>query len=212
MKRWTGRPLLIAIIAFLACCILALAVWIPAFSQARSAGRLLAALQSVEIGRTTYDDVLRIKAEYNGTTGQERCTPDSCAIDFQIENKWIHSLHLAPRTIVWAFIGVQRGHVKGLMAKMIVGGNNPSEVTGAFIEESDLQPDLRPFSFQFSQGIGQANAHLDGAATPTQRALAFKFNIACLYKPGGCKNAGEIVPGWLAEKEKDPNFHLAPAP
>jgi hypothetical protein len=165
--------------------------------RARAEGEsFLSDVRGLRVGQSTYDDVLRIQTKhksYSSVVGN-RCDRDLCNVDFLSGNKWLYELGLVPGAIFTGGLDV-RG---GVLTRISVGVHlNPQG--GATTDEIPADPSVSPYevhgrNFYQSETYFFISVFITSAASEDERQKAYAFNLACLTKLGGCKDANEILP------------------
>jgi|GEM_PF-2841135 len=185
-----------------------LAVGLPVllfFAAARpraNASRLLKRLSSVEVGRSHFQPIEKMAADFPGFS---TCSGDSCV--FQFQNTWMHRFHLAPLTEFTALLrrgGLASdpggGSVGALDLAMLVRQDNGAITSAMMFDRMAPQGAAAGASFDASitfdaQGRpGRTIVLLAPTAPARQRQRARGFNLACLTSLGGCKTSRELLP------------------
>jgi len=164
--------------------------------RARAEGdAFLSDVRGLRVGQSTYDDVLRIQTKYKSYSSVEgnRCDRDLCDVDFLSGNKWLYELGLVPGAM---FTGGVR--VRGGVLTRISVGFLSAPPYGAATEEIPADPSVSPYEVHgrvySSETYAFISVRITSAASEDERQKAYAYNLACLTKLGGCKNANEILP------------------
>ena len=183
-------------------------VTIANFSRVR-AQHLLAALQTIRVGTTTFAEMQVLARQHHAHLSQP-CEASLCRFDFPlIENTVLAKTHLAPVTRFGGLVTVKNGKV----SYMTVGLDVTSRVrtiTSADVlvfppgEQEAFPSGGAPFSIHttwggaFKQGESDKKwktiVTMTSNAVPELQRAAFDFNLSCLTRLGGCTDSGELLP------------------
>jgi hypothetical protein len=169
----------------------------------KNAEALLSELQNIQMGQTGFDEVRAIAMQYSSHVrkGTGICMPSECNLTLGFENLWLQRLHLAPRTTFGAVLLVRNGRIYYVNTAMTLdSGDEVISASTTMVEEDHGQPS---YSVVTKRGVDnrpwQVIVHLTPRATVSQQQRAFQFNLACLYRLGGCKDSSNLLPSvWQA--------------
>ncbi len=191
-----------------AICLALLAVAFAQAYRARAFGNeFLADVRNRRVGQSTYQDVLRVQAKYRSRSSSEPgdCDQNLCDMAFSGGNERLYRLGLVPGA---KFIGSLRVQ-QGLLVEIGVSYQANSHFN-AYTEET-IDSAVNPYQVGGKRGSSPPAysyvwARITSAAAPAQREKAYAYNLACLTKLGGCKDANKILPilGSLTDTEQPP--------
>jgi hypothetical protein len=161
---------------------------------ARDANRVVQSLRRVELGQTHIEELMRTIPGH-WVTG----LPKGSRSNYQLAltNKFLHNLRLAPLTGIVINIGTDAGTIDEIEVFWSIGefgstaqvqffqvmGHTPECGRNICVHRLD-QSDGRPSKIQ---------AMVSPTATAAERNRLLDFNIGCLSKIGGCKDARELL-------------------
>ena len=165
--------------------------------RARANGdEFLSDVRKLRVGQSTYDDVLKIQANYKSRSSVQGngCDRNLCILSFSFENRWLYHFGLVPGARFTGSLAVRRGILAGVSLYLV---SNPRY--DAKTEETPADPNVSPYDvggrkFSTRQAYSYIWAHITSAASEDQREKAYAFNLACLTKWGGCKDSNELLP------------------
>jgi hypothetical protein len=168
-------------------------------------------LKLVRAGPCPFSVVVNLSDKYHGVWSESTNHPPPCGgpasrIDFKFDNHWSHRILFAPYTMFWAGMTVNGNHVCNFEAGTASFGG-PHEVLGPSYDVWDYSKMISGFEggghFQVDPGVPHASVLMDAEATAAQREIAFAFNLNCLTKLRGCRDAKEMNPeAWQAGVEQ----------
>lgn len=187
-----------------------------AFAQAYRArefgNEFLSDARNLRVGQSTYEDVLRIRAKYRSRSLNDlgSCDQNSCETGFSGGNKWLYHLGLVPGAVFIGGLTVRQGVLVKISATYAC---NPGY--DANTEETVGGSPVSAYEVRHKQAVSALVyksiwVHITSAATPAQRERAYAYNLSCLTKLGGCKDANEILP--LLRKLTEANRPPPPPP
>jgi hypothetical protein len=191
--RLMKKQLLIAVCAaFVAA---AVVLWMVK-SPVRQAATFLHYLDNIVPGKTSESELLLsppFKAQ------ERQCQEGVCSYAFVAENKVLHSLHLAPETLVSAMVIVENGRVTEVTVGeyMFVKDQALAVALQEIPAGSDCsaKPCLRKMSRhgQNISGFDSATITFDGDSY-LHKQLADAMNLECLSRVRGCSSQVEMAP------------------
>lgn len=168
-----------------------------------SARRFLADIQVGNIGQPASTTVLDLVRQYSDAEANHSkkigkvgggCDRGNCEAAFLFDNEWLRRLKFAPPVWMRATISIQNGMLTTRNVEMGCGA-------GAFFlastsERLDQLHDHEQYHVgqRGSDGNWRESVTLGPGATPEQRRAAFGFNVDCLSRWGGCKDAAMLLP------------------
>ncbi len=173
------------------------------------AGRILNEIRNERWSSVNFEEAREISETYGGHPGVFGrhgipCNADSCRFDIAVSNFPMDFLHLAPKTSFDVSIHVQSGRVTAVSSDLlsrILGGSPPEPAPlGANVVENIEQTDPSAPAFLWNintdivAGASTINVAINPSATAEQRRAAYDFNLSCLTKLGGCKDARDFLP------------------
>jgi hypothetical protein len=165
--------------------------------RARERGEaFLSNVRRLRVGQSTYDDVVAIETRYKSQSSfyGDRCDRDLCDVDSLFGNKWLYELGLVPGAMFTGGLRVRRGILTRISVSV---DSNPRY--NATTEEIPADPGVSPYEFHGRSYVESETyafiwVRITTAASEEERQKAYAFNLACLTKLGGCKDANEILP------------------
>jgi len=204
------RRVLFTILAATAAILLTLLA--VAFAQAYRArafgNEFLADVRNLRVGQSTYQDVLRVQAKYRPRSSSElgNCEQNLCDMAFSGGNEQLYRLGLVPGDV---FIGSLRVR-QGVLVKIGISYQSNSHYD-ANTEETvggpgGLACEVGGKAIASERTYSYVWARITSATTPGERQKAYAYNLDCLTKWGGCKDANKILPilRSLTDAEKPP--------
>jgi hypothetical protein len=158
--------------------------------------------KELKVGSSTYEEAKSFLNSNDKHLQYSRpCSANDCEVVFEFRNSWMRALRLAPGTSFGGRLIFRDGVLALRYMHLGQGVCCVNIVTeGRELEPGALEDQL---SKDFSKSLqrdesGQpwhAYVLLSPKATPEQRQEAYSFDLSCLSKLGGCKNAAELAPG-----------------
>ncbi len=191
----------------------------------RSAEGLLLEARELRVGDSNSVRVLQLAEKYHGgiRKGVE-CKPSNCAIDIEIRNRSLSRFHLAPPTSFAVSFFTSQGRSVQIsfgMMSTILGptyylrrwfyGEAPSFTFAAEVlddlEKSEFHQSDEKYSALARRDYFQNRpeiliVHLTPKVDLKVRDKALAFNLSCLSKLGGCRDASEFLPVVWRESDK----------
>ena len=181
----------------------------------REMKRLVIQVASVEVGKTKLDDWHRELEQARVRNWNVSCNhQQTCSIEWQGENKILHSLRLAPSSRVMAVVNFKDGVASEINVWMeiddapdVMGVAYPG--TGAAVHQA---ADNRFCNQHYSTYVKQHGPHcwrvvtMDSCVLAEEHAKAFAINSHCLETIGGCKTPEEILPEVLNSSDPCAQF------
>jgi hypothetical protein len=170
----------------------------------RTAASLRDEICSLELGKSSFDEVSRLSRRYQGHIFShdnlpESCSPEGCTYVMYVENPLSKAIRVGPRTTLVARLSINENvlNARVLILARIRGGR---------------ELDVRLEQFSQSDWVGDARmARYSKVDTVVVRVpahdsmrfleLAGNLNLSCLVKALGCKQPAEILP-FLTGKTK----------
>jgi hypothetical protein len=203
---FTRRWIIVLVISIV---ISVLSIWIEGQFNLVRARDLLAAMQTVRVGKTSLPEVENLASQLGGVAHQP-CDASFCNVDFgPVQNSLLTKLHLAPATRLGSRITVQNGTVSYLTigydvtspARTIASadvfifritdewafpaGGAPFEVNVRWGASGPSMPDQR----------WKIGVRMTPAAPQELQRTAFAFDLSCLTRLRGCTSGDELLPG-----------------
>ena len=206
-KGQTGRSSVLGYLAVLSVLVLAVIAAVVTHQPTRNAQRFMKDLMHLEVGKSSFTDALDLSKRYGGiewkvNDSPEKCTPERCYLAFPFENTWLHRLHLAPRIVLMAIVGVENGQVRSRLVGFASATRTPS--IEVFANERLAFSSGEAYRIVSYSAVPRLGIELTPLATSDQRQRAYAFNLSCLSKIGGCGDAGELLPS-LTQKNQQGN-------
>lgn len=207
MPSTTRRRLWIAALAVVTGYALVAAIaFAVTIHKAERAQDLQKQLSTIQLGRTSSDEVDGLVLRFADIATRRSCADGGCVVEFRVDNRWMHRLLFAPITRFYASVASRDSRVTQVMCLIHVYTRLGSDVPRAIAStlETEFGPEHR--SFWFGVGGRKASALVPPEASGSERQFAFEYNLGCLHKLSGCKDATEIVPVWWREEQKKPKL------
>jgi hypothetical protein len=164
------------------------------------AEQFLSEFVRLRVGESTVDRVAPLIETYHGEWWQSRplepgepdmtpCGHPFSQVDFVFENRWLHRVLFAPRTIFDASIQLKDNRVCFRSAGMITTAGG---VRAMHVDE--FREGRLPWPFKAVLNLWNMPVSMTAAATDAQRAAAYSINLDCLTKLRGCHDTREIAP------------------
>jgi hypothetical protein len=186
---------ILASVAILFSALLAFALG-QAFHVRATGNSFLSDVRKLSVGHSTYDDLLRIQANYRSYSSIEgnKCDRDLCILDFSFDNKLLCQLGLVPGAMFVGGLRVEKGILVGISLSIVA---NPQ--LHAAMEERLAAPNLNPYEIGGKRFVSRPAysyvwAHITSAASEEERSKVYGFNLWCLTRLGGCKDSIELLP------------------
>ena len=197
-KSRSKRVFVTALVVPILTWILLSAVGLYATHKARKhAADCLADTLKIRPGVSTLEDVKLLVSRYNGSL--RKMNPSSVSIDGSLwgndsywagigfDNRWLHRLIFAPKTVLGIDICVRNDRVT-LLSVAFAKTDNP--FTGILIEEKPEGGD-NPGFVSTPSGMGKI-IHLTAEIGEAKRAAAYSLNLDCLTRIRGCRSVKEL--------------------
>jgi hypothetical protein len=175
--------------------LLACALW-QAYRARANGDEFLSDVRKLRVGQSTYEDVLRIQANYKSRSSVQgnACDRNLCILDFCFENNWLYHFGLVPGSRFIGSLMVRRGILVKVSLSLL---SDPRY--DAMTEETPADPNVSVYDvggrkFSTGQAYSYVWAHITSAASEDERQKAYAFNLSCLTKWGGCKDSNELLP------------------
>jgi hypothetical protein len=184
-------------------------VVLPVLWKRMKAGRILNEVRVEHWSSVNFEKAREISERYGGQPGilgrqNVPCSASSCRFDIAVSNFPMDYLRLAPKTGFHVSIHVRNNRVTAVSSDLlstILGGSPPQLAPlGADVIEDIEQTDPSAPAFRLTldtdsvSGASTINVALNALATAEERKAAYDFNLGCLTKLGGCKQAGDFLP------------------
>lgn len=189
----------------------------------RKAERLMAEVRALRVGDSNLDKVYQLVERYNGRVRDgDKCKTAECTVEIIITNQSLSRYHLAS----WTFFGVTffirqgrtvrislvlESEIKDLsyFFKRLVYGQEIDFVCVASIsddlEYSKYNQSGERYRVVARRDVENRPERLIVLLSPTVDAVtrdkALAFNLGCLSKLGGCRDASEFLPAVWREIE-----------
>lgn len=188
--KW--QRLLIFAIALVAFFILGIVVYA---AHVRSSAQAL--IDTAKSIRSTADAEREI-AVWQGRTRESAwesvsTQPADRSFDTRVDNGWLHRLHICPPTAVALTITMRGGQLRSIILVMFTG-SDPNTTPGVWVQEWFDSGTATDFYVKEKDKPWRATVEFSSSVPEAERENAFALNAECFVKPGGCKNAGEILP------------------
>jgi hypothetical protein len=191
---------------YVICGVIALAI---TMREANTGRALLVELQRLS-GGAAADNLASVAAQYHGTIPAGGCGAETCTAKFKLNNNSLHLLRLVPMTVLAAEITTRKSASADVHVTLsVIRGDYPA--SGAVVAIASLTQLSGGGEFPFGVGFQgksptKGYAHVTPQASPEQRSLAFNFDLSCLYRPGGCKDAAALAPAWWLSFQNRPKL------
>jgi hypothetical protein len=164
----------------------------------RSAQAFLDDLKVLRVGKSSFAEIQQLREVYLDVWKKADCKPSQdCALDFAIENTWLHRLRLVPWTKFQGTLYIRDGTLTRM--GVILAANTGNLGFGAVVVETpgDIQ-DQKSYAIRHrrnQKGLPEnVSIYLTPTSTATERQQAYGFNLTCLARFGGCKDSSELLP------------------
>jgi len=171
-------------------------------SPQKELNRFLNQVATVEVGKTELADWRTQLERAHLSNWSMACDQQTCNVGWRGENKLLHELRLAPRSVVECDVQFKNGIASGMDIWVEIddtadasGATYPG--TGAMVHQP---PDSRSCTQHYSTYVKQRGQRywgvvtMDSCALPEDRAKALAINSGCLAEIGGCKSPEAILP------------------
>jgi hypothetical protein len=174
----------------------------------------LADVSKLTLDRSTFDDAQKLAIKYRAAIAEEQnvvgdtalgCTPEHCEFKFFFHNNWLRRLRLAPPVWLRAGIGVSRGRIAYRHVELC-SGEGAAYYSAYVTEVPNLPQPLKDYNVgrQWSSDIKwRVSIEMTPAATAQEHGQAYRFNVRCLSRLGGCKDASELLPSIKWDSPRD---------
>jgi hypothetical protein len=163
---------------------------------ARRAHDLLAESTTLQIGRSGLSDVEAVAGRFGITPGND-CTPEDCQLVVTIDNSPLPSWWRRSGATFGTSFVVEKGVLVEREYAMAIGVG-PNRPFAEVREREHWRERPEPVDVQVSSDEAdpkwRAIVHLTTAASPEVRNRYLSFNLKCLSKFGGCKDAHQLLP------------------
>lgn len=157
---------------------------------------LLSETTSLQVGRSGLTDVQRLASHFGGAPDAD-CTAAHCAIAIKVDNSEFPEWWRGPGTTFVVGLSVENG-ILVAKAFSLWSGVGPN---GSFVEVSEKEHwrEIPEPVFVQTQATTddprwRAIVNLTPAAPPKVRERYLSFNLRCLSKFHGCKDAQDLLP------------------
>jgi hypothetical protein len=174
-----------------------LAVW-SANRTRRQAERFLRDFVSLQVGKSTLEDVRRLAKDHDGTESvvspelaPAGCAPDCRISSFWFESQWLYRLGLGPATAMVATLQTGGGR---LIGRAIAIESTSEWDSAVAVDERLLSRSGEPYNVRFRSMRPRWCVEFTPAAPAELRRRAFALNLDCLSRIPGCKTKEQILP------------------
>jgi len=182
---------------------------LPVWWKRTKAERILSEIRVEHWSSVNFEEAREISQRYGGHPGifgrqNMPCSASSCRFDIAVSNFPLDYLHLAPKTGFYVSIHLKDDRVTAvssdLLSTILSGSSFQPAPLGADVIEDIVQTDssapgfLSTLSTDSVSGASTINVALNASATREERQAAYDFNLGCLTKLSGCKQAGDFLP------------------
>jgi len=197
MKKMLAAALLVLIVGAIFIC------YSKAMLDRRKAEGLLAVVKQLPVGAVGRADVLNAISRFSGYT-RETTNEGLPEIEFSFDNHWLARLKLVPYTEFWGTLTFRDGIlVRKHATEFIPASGCAAKVTERKRGEG-FENGIAPQDFPRHTVTGTwnspTNARLiyvenDNTYGEAQRRSDWTFNLSCLTRIGGCRDARYVLPG-----------------
>lgn len=166
------------------------------FRPVTRAHELLAQSMTLQVGRSGFGDVQTVARRFGITPGND-CTLDDCQLVVTVDNSLLPNWWRRSGATFGASFLVEKGILveREYALAIGVGPNRPfAEVR----EREHWRETPEPVDVQTSSNDAdpkwRATVHLTTAAPPEVRNRYLSFDLKCLSRFGGCKDAEQLLP------------------
>ena len=203
MKNRTLIPLVAVAVGAVVVCYLAITY------PRRELDHVLDQVRKVEIGKTKLAG-WRTGLEHSPAgAGRLVCDRQNCGVAWEIENRFLRKLHLAPRTarVEVDFTGgtADDFYIWIEVDNLSDANGQRSPGAGATVHQSnDPRFCDANYSSYLKENFGKrwAVATMGPCVLPGNRAKAMAFNTGCLSKVRGCEDGAEILPKVFGSEQR----------
>lgn len=176
-------------------------LWVP-LRECREATAMLADVQAIRVGSATFADAQHLAASYRKhlRDPSQSCSTNRCELVFEFSNAPLGRLHLAQVTLFVVGIQVEGGRIVragALLALLARAGelDSRAEVLEAmqpvYTGESSFAVTRR---FYGGGRPHYVSVRMTPEASLQQRRDVYAFNLDCLRRLRGCKDASQLLP------------------
>ena len=159
------------------------------------AEQFLAAVKNMTVGKTSFQEVLQVESLFPANSSRsDTCKPSSCTIYFSFGTGWLHKAGLMPPGRFGGGITIRDGAVSQIELVLQSG-----PTLSAAIKESAESTSTTPYRIEVRKA-SSGNAYysltliLSSPAPEELRKNTYDFDMDCLTKLGGCKDARQMLP------------------
>jgi hypothetical protein len=180
----------------------AVALYVNATSPQKELNRFLNQVATLEVGKTELPDWRTRLERAHLSNWSMACDQQTCNVRWRGENKLLHKLRLAPRSVVECDVQFKNGIASGM--DIWVEIDDTADASGAMYPGTGVTvhqaTDSRSCNQHYSTYTKQKGQRYWGVATmdscvlPEDRARALAITTGCLARIGGCKSPEAILP------------------
>jgi hypothetical protein len=188
----TRRMLLMSFGIVVVCLLLLASVKIYSDQTRQRAEHVLAQVRSIRVGQS-FDPLKQSISLQN--TGQFVCSDNRCSMESEFTNSWLSKLRLAPPTLFRVNVASEGDRVISLQVGEYIDQQASASTTEGSIgygPEPPCAPHRRETRFGEPWRVV---IFVTPSCSGEQIERAYAYNLACLSKLGGCKNARDLLPG-----------------
>lgn len=205
----TGRRFRIALIGgvVLLCAVAVALVSLSALLTRHSAQSFLDDLGKLRLGESTLEDTQKLATKYEAAATEEEnavgdvdpnCSPEYCEFKFFFYNAWMKRLRLAPPTWLRAQVVVRMGRVDYKQVELS-SGKGIAFYSAVVMEFLSLPRPFEDKNYHVGRKLSsdikwRVIINMTPHASAKEREQAYAFNLSCLTRLGGCKDAAELLP------------------
>ena len=194
MTRRTARFIICSLALIIA--VPALAI-VQAFAARSDANQFLADVKKLRVGKSSLVDLNTLSAKYRtyATPDGIECNQKLCTVFFYFGNKWLARIGLSAASRFGGGITAQEGTISKIDLALMTDA-----AYSASVVEVLATPNSTPYKVEgriatFGTTDFTLTVRLTSGASEELRRKAYNFNLSCLTKLEGCKNAREMLPG-----------------
>ncbi len=174
---------------------LALSMYTYLFSVRRTAQGFLNESLTLSLGNSSFADVQHLIQNYKPYISFDQgCDNQHCLIRFYVDNRWASILGLAQRTSFVETITITGGRVSSVLL-----GLRSGLAYSATVVENSTDSSVVPYTLEVKRSTSDSsyfsiNATFSPSASDEDRRAAHQFDLSCLTKRRGCRDARLMLP------------------
>lgn len=170
---------------------------IQAFAARFDANQFLADVKRLRVGKSSLADLNTLAVKYRSysTPDSIECDQKLCKIFFYFGNRWLWRVGLSPASRFGGGITAREGTISEIDLALVT-----DSAYSASVVEVLATPNSTPYKVEGRRALSGATdftmtVRLTSAASEELRRKAYNFNLTCLTRLDGCKNARLMLPG-----------------